>query len=172
MKKQIILAFLAIMIALAFVAEAKAQSDHPTFSYDLGASTGTYNDKSYSEIQLGLNWYMSEYFIWRNAIFSRFGSEIDSVAGLDTSLRANYEMKTDDGGMALGVFGGPGYRISKTENSGIFGEAGVKVRAGGLALGVGVKSLTYTSPGNDINGNKLPKRDTTVFLILAGGGAF
>lgn len=164
--------FVACLFLLCVCAQASwAQSDKPTFTYDIGASSGSNNGKSYSEIQLGLNWFMNEYVIWRNAAFTRFGSEIDSSAGLDTSIRLNYDMQTESGGLGLGVFGGPGYRISDKENSGIFGEAGIKVRAGGLALGVGVKSITYNSPGRAPDGTAFDKRDTTVFIIIAGGGA-
>ncbi|MEZ0393225.1 MAG: hypothetical protein ACAH59_13480 [Pseudobdellovibrionaceae bacterium] len=144
----------------------------PSFTYDLGASTGNYNNRSYTEIQLGLNWFLQEYFIWRNALFTRFGTGSESAAGLDTSARLNYDSPGENGGLGLNVFAGPGYRISKTENTGVFGEAGITLRASGLAVGVGVKSIQYNSPGTDSLGRDLPKTDTSVFLILAAGGAF
>lgn len=140
--------------------------------YDIGVSSGENSGFSYTEIQLGLNWYATDYLIWRNAAFSKFGSEIDSTGGLDTSVRLAYDMTTEDGELGLGVFAGPGYRISDKQNSGVFGEAGVKVKALGFLLGLGVKSITYNSPGRAPDGTPFDKRDTTTFIILGGGGAF
>ena len=144
----------------------------PTFTYDLGISSGTYNDKGYSEIQLGLNWYLAEHFVWRNSVFSRFGTGIDTVAGLDTSGRFVYNTPRDEQGFGVGFFAGPGYRISKKENSGLFAEAGLLLKMAGFAAGVGAKSIYYSSPGKDASGNEFSHSDTVVFLILAAGGSF
>ena len=167
-----------ILLPLTSVSRAQVRRSHsvassrPTFTYDIGASSGTYNGNSYSEINLGLNWQMNEYFVWRNAAFHRFGTKIDSASGLDTSARFVFNTDPSDSGLGLGFFAGPGYRISNKENSGIFGEAGATVRAGGLKVGVGVKSITYNNPGENSDGTSRTKADTTIFIILAGGGAF
>ena len=152
-------------------ASTQRTSASPTLTYDLGASAGSYNDSSYSEINLGLNWFFSKYLVWRNALFTRFGSNIDSASGLDTSGRLVYNFRANED-LSVGVFGGPGYRISSQENSGFFIEAGLMVRAMGLAVGLGVKSLTYDSPGHNANGTEKAKMDSTIFIILAGGGSF
>lgn len=141
-------------------------------TYDLGASTGSYNGYSYSEITLGLNWYMSDYLVWRNAAFSRFGSQVDSALGVDTSLRFIYDTKADRDSVGVTVFGGPGYRLSSEKYSGYFLEGGALLKFGGLSLGGGIKSITYTSPGKKADGTDNPKTDSVLFIILAGGGAF
>lgn len=160
------------IFVVSFGAQAQNRSrSHPTATYDLGVSTGSYSDHSYTEIQGGLNWYLLDSIAWRNALFTRFGSEIDSASGLDTSLRYIYNSPRDERGFGVGFFAGPGYRISNKENSGLFGEAGATVKAGGLAIGGGVKSITYSSLGKDSKGVELSKNDTVIFLILAAGGA-
>jgi hypothetical protein len=142
-----------------------------TFTYDIGASSGSYNGTTYSEINLGLSWYVFDFLNWRNSIFSRFGSQVDSVTGLDSSARLFYDMKSEGGGLGLHLFAGPGIRISNQQNTGVFGEAGAYFRLAGLTLGVGVKALKYTAPGKDPNGTERPKTDNTVFIVLGGGGA-
>lgn len=144
----------------------------PTFTYDLGASTGTYGDLSYTELEVGLNWYLQDYLAWRNSLFTRFGTGLDSATGLDTSMRLIYNSPLDPGGIGIGVFAGPGLRISNEENSGVFGEAGVTLKAGGFSIGGGMKSIYHPNPGKDTSGVELSKNENVVFLILAGGGAF
>lgn len=151
--------------------QSTGESSQPTFTYDIGASSGTYNGVSYSEVNLGLNWHLNEYLVWRNAAFHRFGTKIDSASGLDTSARFTFNTDSDSA-LGFGLFAGPGLRISNKENTGVFGEAGATVKAGGLKVGVGVKSISYTNPGENSDGTKRTKTDTTVFIILAGGGAF
>lgn len=174
MKRFVTFSFILISLFLSsnvFAQSVRTRSDRPTFTYDLGASVGTYNEASYTEIQLGLNWYIFEYLNWRNAAFSRFGSEIKSASGLDSSARLTYSSGPSDSGLGFGVFAGPGYRISNSENSGVFGEAGLTLRAGGLAIGAAVKTIQYNSPGKDTSGRDLARTDTVVSIILAGGGA-
>jgi hypothetical protein len=104
-------------------------------------------------------------------LFTRFGDEVDSATGVDTSLR--YTFNTDPHALfGLGFFAGAGYRLTKTQDSGPFGEGGLLLRAAGISVGAGVKEIVYPSPGTDSLGGKRPGNDTTVFLILAGGGAF
>lgn len=149
---------------------ASTSSRSTTLSYDVSASTGSYNGFSYSEIHLGLNWGFNEYIVWRNSVFSRFGSYIETVNGLDSSLRFVFDTRTEDGGLGLALFGGPGYRFATAKNSAAFGEAGISLLFGGLRIGFGVKSFYYADPGQDSLGRNLPKTDTNYFIILAGGG--
>jgi hypothetical protein len=167
--KPMLLLFLSLF---AFSAQAaRLSSAPPRLSYDLGISSGTYDDKGYSEIQLGLNWAVLEHIIWRNSLFTRFGSGLKSTGGLDTSARYVYNTPRDEQGFGLGFFAGPGYRISDTENSGVFGEAGLTLKMAGFATGVGVKAISYNSPGTDSAGRTLPRTDTVTFLILSVGGS-
>lgn len=170
------LIFISVLAAQSSLAQARrvrqeSTGSRPTFTYDIGASSGTYNGNTYNEINLGLNWQLNEYFVWRNAAFHRFGTRVDSASGLDTSARFVFNADSDSG-LGIGLFAGPGFRISNKENTGVFGEAGATVKAGGLKVGVGVKSITYSNPGENSDGTQRTKTDTTVFIILAGGGAF
>lgn len=152
-------------------ADRPAES-HLRFTYDLGASMGTYNGYSYSEVTLGLNYYLNSFIIWRNALFSRFGSNANSAAGLDTSIRFQFNSFSEVGDYGLTLFVGPGFRLSSEKYTGYFGEGGLVLKLQGLHIGGGVKSMIYTNPGRDANGAVLPTTDTIIFLILGGGGAF
>ena len=156
--------------AQRFRKSAAARSNYK-ISYDLGASSGSYNGYSYSEVNLGLNLSLSDSFVWRNSIFNRFGSNADSTLGLDTSLRYVFDSRPEAGEIGFHFFAGPGYRISNEKNTAAFAEAGATLRAGGLAMGLGVKSLYYNNPGKRSDGTELPKSDTELFIILAGGGS-
>jgi hypothetical protein len=137
----------------------------------VGASSGTYNGNSYSEVNLGLNWFFFDSIAWRNSVFTRFGSGVDSATGIDSSLR--YTFNTDArSAVGLGFFAGGGYRFTQAVDSGPFAEGGLTLRAGGISVGAGVKEIFYPSPGTNADGSKKPDHDSTVFLILAGSGAF
>ena len=156
-------------LMMLFSLNAGATTVSP-LTYDVGFSTGSYAGNSYSEMHLGLNWYFWEYFNWRNSAFTRSGKNVESATGLDSSLR--FETR-DDGADSIGyhIFAGPGFRFSSQSNSAYFAEAGSTLRLGGLSIGAGFKHLNYVRPGNDSTGAELPKGDTNVFLIIAGGGA-
>ena len=156
---------LAFLFPFLIAATLEAQT-RPTFTYDLGVSSGRTNDKSYTEINLGLNWYLSEYLIWRNSIFNRFGTGIENTTGLDTSARFAYNTSRDPGEFGIGVFAGPGLRISKKEFTGVFGEAGITLRGPGLALGVVGKSIHYPSASGDDS-----KNETVVSIVVGASGA-
>jgi hypothetical protein len=146
-------------------------SDAPSkMTYDLSASSGSYNGVSYTELTLGLNWFLQDWLNWRNSIFSRQGSGIDSVQGLDSAARFSTAVVSEGGGFGFDAFAGPGVRMASKDNNAIFGEAGLIFRLGGLRIGGGVKALSYTSDRTDSTGGSLPKGDTQFFLILAGGG--
>lgn len=151
--------------------QALAPRSSPTLTWDLGGAAGSYNGVGYSEVNLGLNWFLQDYMIWRNSVFARFPSQGETLSGLDSSLRFRYSIATDDGGMGIGFFGGPGYRFSKSEASAAFAEAGLQIKLGGLNIGGGVKMFSYTQPGRDFQGRDLPQNETLYFLILSGGGA-
>lgn len=173
--QKVIILFLTAFISTECLAQKRVQrssDSQKTFTYDLGASVGSYNGNSYTELTLGLNAYLSDFLIWRNSLFSRFGSKIDSASGLDTSMRFFFDSRSAPGSLGVVLFAGPGYRISNEKNSAFFAEGGVVLKAAGLSLGAGVKSMIYTNPGKDSTGVDLPKTDTIYFIILAGGGVF
>lgn len=145
---------------------------HPTFSYDLSASSGSENDKTYSEVKLGLNWFLSDWLNWRNAVLSRFGSNIQSVNGLDSSLLATFDAQNDTDTLGVQAFVGPGVRLASADNTAATATAGVIFTLGGLRLGGGAQYLSYFKTRQDTEGLALPKNETQYFIVLAGGGSF
>ena len=144
----------------------------PTLTYDLGLSSGTYNGSSYTELNLGLNWRFMDNLIWRNSVFSRSGTNVNSGAGLDSSARVTFDLDGGEQGLRFNFYAGPGIRLSNKENTGIFGEAGITARIAGLAIGLGYKTLQYNDPGTNSDGTDRSKTDSTISIIIAGGGAF
>lgn len=132
-------------------------------TYDLGVSAGSYGEHSYTELNLGLNLFFSEYVSWRNALFGRFVSGDDSFYGLDSSVRGTYDLRGDVGGFT--AFAGPGYRFASQGKSVPFAEAGLVLHLGGISLGGGVKSLFNSAIESGA------ANDTQYFIILAGGGS-
>lgn len=140
-------------------------------TYDLGISSGTYNNNAYSEINFGLSLRLLEHLVWRNNAFMRL-QENSSTAGVDTSMRYVYDDEIEKGGLGFGLFAGPGYRFSKKELSGPFVEGGMMLKGSGFGVGLGAKSIFYTAPTKYANGDEAPKNDTVIFIILAVGGGF
>lgn len=138
-------------------------------TYDLSASTGSNNGLSYTEINLGLNWFFTDWASWRNAAFSRQGQGMPSVQGLDSSLRFNAAVGSDDRSFGVDAFAGPGIRLATNKYNAAFGEAGVVFRLGGLRLGAGVKALNYFAD-REIDGVSIPKNENQYFIIIGGGG--
>lgn len=172
--KKIILILLAPLFFVALPARAERgrqpASSASDLSYDITFSVGTYDKEQYSEVNLGLNWYLQNWLIWRNALFSRFGSNIDSVTGLDTSMRFAQNFRSSSGTFGLDMFAGPGLRFASQNSNAVFGEAGLAFKLGGLYIGGGLKSLYYMNERKDSAGNSIPRNDNLFFIILAGGG--
>ena len=147
-------------------------STHPTFTYDVSASSGTENSKTYSELKLGLNWYLTDWLNWRNAIFTRFGSNIKSTNGLDSSLLASYEIINDTRTLGVQAYVGPGVRIASEDNNAATATAGVIFTLGQIRVGGGAQYLSYFKTRKDTVGADLPKDETQYFVVLAGGGSF
>lgn len=154
-----------------FAQRSRQAASASTLSWDLGASMGSYGGSSYTEINLGLNWLLTDYLIWRNAAFGRMVTGAENVYGLDTSLRFQTYASTSDDTFGIGFFAGPGYRFANTNYTAAFAEGGLLLKLGGLNIGGGVKQFYYSNPGTDVNGNRLANSDTVFFLILSGGGA-
>lgn len=153
--------FLVLIVQPAYCKTRKIQQpiDEQSYSkltYDLGFSFGSYNNASYTEANLGLNYFFKSWLAWRNAVFGRFATT--NIYGLDSSMRAILNAPT------ITAFLGPGYRIATTSQSGPFAEGGAIFHLGGFSLGGGVKVIMYTNPGS------LPNSDLEYFIVLAGGG--
>ncbi len=149
---------------------AKESSSGSRFTYDVTGSQSTRNGNQYQEINLGLNWFLQDWLIWRNSAFQRQGDKIDSIYGLDTSLRLQQEWLNESRSLGFKIFGGPGARLASSDSNAYFGEAGLGLRLGGLMISAGVKSLKYFSTRKDQDGIQLPKDENQVFLTVSGGG--
>ncbi len=160
------------LLSVATVSWGRSSSGGSNVTYDLSASFGTYNEKSYNEVTLGLNWFVADWLNWRNSLFSRFGSGLDTVSGLDSSARFQGGLETDGGSFGLHAFAGPGVRLASQNYNAVFGEAGLIFKLGGLRIGGGIKSLYYLADRKDSTTNLvLPKNDNQVFIILSGSGS-
>ncbi len=161
--------FLSIIFFQIFSSAATSDSDSK-FTYDISGSQSTRDGKSYQELNLGLNWFLQDWLIWRNSAFQRQGQNIDMIYGLDSSMRLQKEWLNDSRSLGFKIFGGPGLRAASSDSNAYFGEAGVGFRLGGIMLGAGVKSLRYFSTRKDRDGVPLSKDENQVFLTISGGG--
>lgn len=154
----------ALVAVPSFSSAATLAADRAnTVTYDLGASTGRSNDKTYTEVNLGLSWYPANWFAWRNAAFARFLEGADTGYGLDTSFRLIADLGSPQ--MGLSAFVAPGYRFSASGvASAPFAEEGVTFRVGGLRIGGGAKQIFHSliHPGES--------DDNQYFVVLGGGG--
>lgn len=170
MKKQAFL-FLIILLPVTSLFAKTKQAESSRLTYDISGSQSTQNGNRYSEINLGLNWYLQDWLIWRNSAFQRQGDNIDPIYGLDSSMRLQQEWLNDDRTLGFKIFGGPGVRAASSDSNAYFGEAGVGFRLGGINLGAGVKNIKYFSTRKDKDGVTLPKDENQVFFTVSGGGA-
>lgn len=161
----------SIAMARSMPSMRSIPDSHPTFTYDVSASSGTENNNTYSEVKLNLNWYLTDWLNWRNGVFSRFGSNVQSVSGLDSSLLAAYEVQNESRTLGFQAFVGPGVRLASANNSAATAEAGVIFTLGGIRIGGGAKYLSYFKTREDQNNIALPKDETQYFIVLAGGGS-
>lgn len=165
--------FISIFSSLLFFqSTTQAASSNSRVTYDVSGSQTTINERTYQEINLGVNWYFTDWFIWRNAAFSRTAQDEDTVYGLDTSFRLQHEWLNSSKTLGFKIFGGPGARIASEKYNAYFGEAGVGFRLGGILLSGGVRSYRYVHNREDNEGIRLPRNENHVFVTLSGGGVF
>lgn len=142
------------------------------FTYDASGSSGTRDGSSYSEVHLGLNWYMDDWFNWRNSIFTQFGANIKTVSGLDSEALFKFDVYTENRGLGLEFYAGPGVRLADQKSNAVFGKAGLTLGLGGLRIGGGIQALHYLEDRIDSNNNMLNKDEVQTFITLSGGGSF
>lgn len=145
-------------------ARPASSGDGFSLTYDLGVSMGSSGGRNYSEASLGLNAFIADWFVWRNAGFGRFADATETVYGLDSSAR--FMADVGDREMGLTAFVGPGYRFVTKGDSAPFAEAGLTVHAGGLSIGGGAKRVFNSAIRSDA------ADDTQYFIILSGSGRF
>jgi len=147
--------------------------EKPLVDVDIGGSSGTYNSKSYTEINLGVNLNFTDWLTWRNAGFKRFSSGGDKdLQGVDSTFR--FSVTTPFNGGAFRLFAGPGYRWAdpSTKNAAV-GEAGLGIQIGRVGLTGGAKYLKYDKVQIDSQtGLETPREDMVYFLTISGGAGF
>lgn len=157
------------MLICGLSVSALAQS---RMSYDLTGSSGTRDGESFSEIHLGLNWFVEEWLNWRNSLFTQFGTDINTVYGLDSAALFNWQAYTQGRGLGIELFAGPGLRFANENSNAVFGKAGVTFGLGGLRIGGGVQAFHYFEDRTDKNNFVLNKDEVQYFITLSGGGSF
>lgn len=160
-----------IFIALIFSTIISSFAHAQNMSYDISGASGSRDGESYSEIHLGLNYWVNDWFNWRNSLFTQFGSEMDSVFGLDTAGLFNYALYTQSRQLGLELFAGPGLRFATEKSNAAFGKAGVTFALAGLRLGVGVQAFHYFEDRTDKQNRILNKDETQLFFTISGGGS-
>jgi hypothetical protein len=177
---KIIMALLLFCSSPAFAQRRYTPSDIPKMQrlndpvgsgwrYDAGATSGNYNGTTYSEINLGLSYQLNKWMVWRNAAFQRFGSDRDTVTGLDTSLRLGTRMDSNSSNFGIDMYAGPGLRFASDSYNSYFAEAGIGFKFFGIYAGIGAKYMQYMKAREE-NGVTLPKNDQQVFIAIGGGG--
>lgn len=132
-------------------------------TFDLGFSAGQSNSTSYTEMNLGINYYFYRWLALRGSFFGRFIEGADNINGLDVSTRGIWAAGLGNQ-FAMTTFAGPGFRVLSDEGVFPFLEGGLILRFFGMTLGGGVKSVFI----NDSNGQR---EDRQYFLVLSGGGS-
>lgn len=155
---------IAALCLCLFVFDIARADSESRMTFDLGLSVGSADDIDYTEVNLGLNYYMERWLAWRNAVFGRFASEVNSVYGLDTSARGILDATFGDAGGVV-AFGGPGWRFVSEGRQAPFVEGGLVFKFAGINIGGGAKSILNKVVDKDM-GN-----DTQYFIILSGGGS-
>lgn len=161
----------AVFLAFSFLSSFSFAASGSDLSYDLGGGSGSRNGETYSEIHLGLNWFVQDWLNWRNALFTQFGSRIDSVYGLDSAVLFNIDTYNQSRTLGIELYAGPGVRMATEKSNAVFGQAGITFALGGLRIGGGVQILHYMEDRTDKNNNILDKDETMYFIVLAGGGS-
>jgi hypothetical protein len=125
--------------------KAAQESKRKHFSYDLGGSTGTHNGRKFFEANLGLDWHILTWFVWRNSLFyKKFeGNIVSDSYGLDSTLRGEKAFNLDKE-VDLNFFAGAGYRFISTGQNAPVAEAGGGVRLGKVTVSGQVKKVYHS----------------------------
>lgn len=149
-----------------------AASNKQAISYDLGATSGSYDSASYTEVSGALNWYFQPQMSFRNSFFGKLGNNMKSTLGVDSSVR--YFLVPDFGysDQGISIFAGPGIRFSDPQNMALLGEVGTFLRFNQLIIGGGFKTLVYSERGQARDGTDLPDVDNIVFISVGSSSLF
>lgn len=171
MKSFFTILLLTLVTSISY-AQKSTSKEKPLVDVDIGGSSGTYNGRTYSEINLGVNLNFTEWLTWRNAGFKRFSSSPEKeITGLDSTMRLISTSHFDGG--AFRLFAGAGYRFADpSEKNALVGEAGLGINIGRFGLGGGAKYLKYDKVQFDSNGVETKKDDINYFITVSGGTGF
>ena len=152
-----------ILLLILFSQSLLAEGSGRRLTLDVGYSSGSSNGDSYSELNLGANYYLKTWLIWRNSGFSRnFSDESrEDNYGLDSSIRLNVVAEIAENAR-LRLFGGPGWRFASEGESPPFAEGGLTITASGITIGGGAKVIL-----NEVIDENMPN-DTQYFITLSG----
>ncbi len=160
-----------LFVSLSFIS-TPAIAERSTVSYDISGGSGTRDGTSFSEIHLGLNWFVLDHLNWRNSIFTRFGDRINTIYGLDSAALFNTDFYNSDKSLGVEFYAGPGVRVASENSNALFGKAGVTLALGGIRLGVGMQALYYLETRRETDGTTLPENEMQTFIIISGSGSF
>lgn len=135
-------------------------------SSDLILGFGAYDERTYTEITLGQNWFFSKQWNWRNAAFVRFGDDINSLGGLDSTLRFHEWLRLFFDPKNLNSYVGAGLRGATQNHSGGILETGLGIPVGKFYFGIGFKFVGSFSERKDKYGVKLPSSDAQTSLLI------
>ncbi len=172
-KLKLISAFVILLLSTQIsFAQRAVDREKPFVGIDVGGASGSYNGRSYSEFNLGVNLNFTDWFTWRNSAFKRFSSLPEKdITGLDSTLRLI--STTPIGAGTFGVFGGAGYRFADpSEKNALLAEGGVGINFGGFGLGAGAKYFKYDKKQLDSTGIETKGDETSYFFTVSGGTGF
>lgn len=157
-------------LSFAVATAVSATKETPLVDIDIGGSSGVYNSKSFTEVNLGINLNFTDWLTWRNAAFKRFSSGGDrDLQGVDSTFRFTATTKFNGG--SFRAFVGPGYRWADPSNkNAVVGEAGLGINIGRVGVSGGAKYLKYDKLQIDSRtGLETSREDIVYFLTISGG---
>jgi len=124
----------------------KSESKNDSFTrltYDVGGSTGNSGGASFYEMHLGIDYYILQWLVWRNAPFYRLPSHSTASFGLDSSLEGHYALDLAPD-FKPSLQGGAGYRITNIHENAPFLEGGMGLHIKGLSINASVKYIMHS----------------------------
>jgi hypothetical protein len=137
-------------IAPAQMRAQKGTAESPSFkrfSIDIGGSSNFSGTSGAYEANLGINFFILEWLVFRNAPFYRMQTGLSAQYGLDSSLQGRYSVQVIEG-VTPNVQLGAGYRLINSGTSAPFFEGGAGINVKGLQVGATAKLLLNSAVAN------------------------
>ncbi len=152
--------------ALAAEKPAPAQEDFKRFSIDLGGSSNFNQDSSVFEANVGVNYYVMRWLVWRNAPFYRSQTGMNAAFGLDSSLQGVFRERLAEG-IEPNLRLGGGYRVINIGGSSApFLEGGAGLNVQGITVGASAKRIFHSVVTTGM------ANETLYSLTFSGGTSF